>query len=447
MTRIEVRRSPRDTGNSGWNAILAERSPTAPLDEAITADWLVIGAGFAGLAAARRLLVRRRGERIVVLDAVRIGEGPVGRNSGFMIDLPHDVSSKNYAGALEDDRRRIAANRAAITFAEEAAREYGMAEEAFRRSGKTNGAASEKGSHHNTDFARHLERLGEPFERLDARAMREITGSAYYRDGLHTPHAAMIQPALYARSLADGLRAQGVVLHENSPVTALTREGGSWTAHTAAGSVTAPTVLLAVNGHAESFGFFRRRFVHILLYASMTRALSPEEAREIGGEPRWGVTPADPMGSTVRRISGTGGDRIILRNRVTYAPSMEVSEAQVAQMGATHDSSFLARFPAARSVAMEHRWAGRLCLSRNGAPAFGEIDENLFVACCQNGLGAAHGTLSGMAAADLATGTPSELADHLLSRGTPNRLPPEPLASIGANLTLYWRELRAGRER
>ena len=28
----------------------------------------------------------------------------------------------------------------------------------------------------------------------------------------------------------------------------------------------------------------------------------------LGGQPIWGVTPADPMGTTVRRISGTGGD-------------------------------------------------------------------------------------------------------------------------------------------
>ena len=93
------------------------------LDRSIAADWLVIGAGFAGLSAARRLTELARGDRIVVLEARRVGEGPAGRNSGFMIDLPHDLSSANYAGGAERDRNLIALNRAAIDFARRAARD------------------------------------------------------------------------------------------------------------------------------------------------------------------------------------------------------------------------------------------------------------------------------------------------------------------------------------
>jgi len=58
------------------------------------------------------------------------------------------------------------------------------------------------------------------------------------------------------------------------------------------------------NGHLNSFGFLRGRLLHVFTYASMTRALTPAEVRRLGGAPRWGLTPADPMGSTVRRISG-----------------------------------------------------------------------------------------------------------------------------------------------
>ena len=87
----------------------------------MTADFVVVGGGFAGLSAARRLTQLQPGARIVVLEAGRIAEGAAGRNSGFMIDLPHDLASEDYAGA-GDDRVMIGLNRQAIAFARAAAR-------------------------------------------------------------------------------------------------------------------------------------------------------------------------------------------------------------------------------------------------------------------------------------------------------------------------------------
>ena len=442
---MKVRQMPCDPGPAGWNVILPEAGPAAPLEEVITADWLVIGGGFAGLAAVRRLSQLHPEDRIVLLEAKRIGEGPAGRNSGFMIDLPHDLASEDYGGALEKDIAQTRMNRAAIDFAGKMAEAFGLSEEAFVRSGKTNAAASAKGHQHNLDYAAHLERMGEAHELLDADAMRELTGTGYYRSGLYTPGTAMIQPAMFVRGVARGLASNRVRICEGSPVVELRRER-DWVAVTPKGRVTAPKVILAVNGHAESFGHFRGRLLHVFLYASMTRALRDDEVARLGGQARWGLTPADPMGSTVRKISGTGGTRIVVRNRVTYDPSLQVSERRVAAMGGTHDRSFAARFEMLEGVGMEYRWSGRLCLSWNGAAALGEVEEGLFAACCQNGLGAARGTLNGMAMAEMASGVESEIVDHVMADAEPSRLPPMPFTYVGANATMKWGEWKAGAE-
>ena len=443
---MKVRRLPRDPGVTGWNALLPEAPPPMRLNDDQTADFLVIGAGFAGLAAARRLSLHAPDARIVMLDAVRIGEGPVGRNSGFMIDLPHVLTSDHYAGSDDTDRHETWANRAAIDFALEAARDYGLPGEAISMDGKVNGAATERGLAQNAEYSEHLTGLGEPHEMLDAEAMAALTGSGYYLGGLFTPGVAMIQPAMYARGLADGLRRAGVTIHEQSPVTGLARAGGSWTASTPQGTVQAPKVILAVNGHAESFGLFRRRLLHVLLYASMTRAMSPHEVARLGGQPAWGITPSDPMGSTVRRISGTGGEWIIVRNRASYAPALDIPDRIVARMARDHDRSFQARFPMLDGVEMEYSWAGRLCLSLNDVPAFGEVEPGLISACCQNGLGSSKGTFNGMAAADLAAGVDSDILAYQSSKAAPRRLPPAPLMRIGAPLRIRWKERAAGRE-
>lgn len=442
---MKTRRLPVDTGETGWNAILPPQGPPDELREDITADWLVIGGGFAGLAAARRLSQLHPEARIVVLEASRIAHGPAGRNTGFMIDLPHHLTSEGYGGQEEADRKEAAANRAGIAFAAQMAGEFGLSREAFDPVGKVNAAATERGDRHNRDYAQHLANMGEAHEMLDARQMCEMTGTAYYRSGLYSPGAVMIQPALFVRGVAQGLKSNRVGLYENAPVVALNRKG-DWVARTPSGSVTAPKVVLGVNGHANSFNQFRGRLMHIHLYGSMTRALTPEECKCLGGAQRWGVTPADPMGSTVRRISGTGGDRIIVRNRFTYDPSLQVSDARVARMARDHDKAFAARFPQLAGVEMEYRWSGRLCLSRNGVPALGEVEQGLYSACCQNGLGTAKGMLHGMLMADLASGVRSELLDQVLDQPQPVRLPPEPFATIGARAVLRWSEVKAGRE-
>ena len=51
---------------------------------------------------------------------------------------------------------------------------------------------------------------------------------------------------------------------------------------------------------------------------------------------------------------------------------------------------------------MEYRWSNAFASANNSAPAFGEVDDGIIAACCQNGLGTAKGTLAGIAAAEMA---------------------------------------------
>ena len=442
---MKVTRLPRDPGPAGWNCLLPEAAPATPLEEQKTADWLIIGAGFAGLAAARRLAQLRPDDRIVVLEASRVGAGPAGRNSGFMIDLPHDLASDNYGGALDTDAAQTADNRRGIGFAAEMAREFGLSAEAFSQTGKINGAATDKGHRHNLDYARHLTAMGEAHDMLDAARMRALTGTTYYQSGLFTPGAAMIQPALFVRGVAQGLISNRVPIHEESPVISLTRNG-DWVAETPKGRVTAPQVILAVNGHLQSFGHMAGRLMHVFTYASMTERLSAAQVARLGGAAVWGLTPADPLGTTVRRISGTGGDRIVIRNRFTFDPSMEVGARRLDHVARSHDRAFAARFPMLKEVRMAHRWGGRLCLSLNNVQVIGELESGLWSACCQNGLGTAKGTLAGLLAAEAATGVASEALARAEAAPAPARLPPALLSRIGATLRLRWGEARAGRE-
>lgn len=364
-----------------------------------------------------------------------------------MIDLPHNLTSGEYSpGDAAQASQEIAHNRLALAFAAATAADLGMPRTTFNPCGKTNAAATPRGERLNTDLARSLIRVGEPFELLDARAMRELTGTNYYTGGLHTPGACIIQPAEYIRTLAASLRAHADIC-ENSPVVGLKRDVGLWSARTPHGIVRAPKAILAVNGHIEDFGHFAGHLMHVFTYASMTKALRPGMAG-FGhtGAASWGLLPADPMGATVRKISREGEERIVIRTRFTFDPGIKVSQSRVSKITSEQRRSFDGRFPHLDGLPFEFSWAGRLCLSRNHVPAFGEVEEDLFSACCGNGLGTVKSTLAGVLAAELATGTPSRVLDETQAHPAPKRLPPAPLAYVGINSVIRWQELRAGRE-
>lgn len=443
---ITVKRLPKDPGPAAWNRILTPEPEYPALSGDVQADWVVVGGGFTGLAAARRLAQLTGNDSIVVLEAGRLADGPAGRNSGFMIDLPHELNSETYAGSHDHDLQQIRLNRAAIAFAAEMAEEYGMDRKVFDPCGKVTAAGSDKGVAHIESYRKHLDELGESYELRSALDMKEWTGSDFYRKGLFTPGAVMIQPAAFIRQAARGL-SDRVSIYEHSPVTEMALRGDHLLT-TPKGRVRAKGVILAVNGHVQSFGFFPRQLLHVFTFASMTRALTSSEVKRLGGAEDWGILPADPMGTTVRRSSNLmgSGDRIVVRNHATLNQSIEANESNMRRAAKLQDRSFANRFPMLNGVEMEHRWGGRLCLSWNSMPAFGEVENRVWSACCQNGLGTVKGTLSGIMAAEQAVLGSSEMLTEFLDHQQPKLLPPEPFLSLGANMTMRWKEWQAGIE-
>ena len=440
---ISVSQNP---GPSAWNELLPNRKTLPSLSGNLTSDWLIVGAGFAGLSAARRVQKEAPNDRIVILDAQGLASGPAGRNSGFMIDLPHDLASDDYGGQLENDRQTIKQNRFAIKFAKETVEVLGLPKECFKEIGKINGAATAKGMRHNTDYAKHLSQLGERYEHFDAKSMEGITGTSFYKGGLFTPGTVMIQPALYIRALGEKMLSNRVQIYETSPVEELNKIGSDWQAKTPKGLITASKVILAVNGNIENFGYFNNSLLHIYTYGSITQKLTPDQIKILGGKKEWGITPADPLGTTVRRISGIGGDRIVIRNRFTYNPNMRPNKSILDNVLRSHVKSFSDRFPMLKDIKLTQTWGGHLTLSRNNVAAFGELKPGLFSACCQNGLGTVKGTLHGLAAADLAMGKKTALVEQLLNNPKPKKLPFKPLTKIAVTSRIKLGELLAGKE-
>lgn len=435
---MKINRLPADDKTNGWSAILPDREPHPKLQRAANADWIVLGAGYAGLAAARRLAENRPDEKIILIDAGQAGENASGRNSGFGIDLPHNVGSS--LDELEGSHRFMRLARMALDHLESVVETHGIDCD-WKRAGKYHAAVSQRGTEQVlVPFRKELEALGETFEWVEGDALKHKLGSPHFTAAVYTPHCVLMNPAALTRGLADSLP-ENVQVYENSPVVEAEYSNGVCLT-TAKGSVRAPKMILAANGFSEQFGFHQRKFLHLIAHASLSRPLTEEEQRIYGAPRPWGLTPANAFAGITMRY--TDDHRILIRQGLNYRPSQRITADEHKAVKRRHKQLFDQRFPGLEAVGMEHTWSGFVCLSRNAAPAFGQVAPNIWSAVCQNAVGVTKGTFGGILAADAATGRNNPMIADMESLGSPSLLPPRPFLDMGVRTRFKW-ELWANR--
>jgi glycine/D-amino acid oxidase-like deaminating enzyme len=314
----------------------------------------------------------------------------------------------------------------------------------WSRPGKYHAAVSPKGSRELLEpFASELDQLGEPYRWLDREELAREIGTAYNHAAIHTPGCVLLQPAALTHGLAATFP-ENVSLYENTPVTGATYENGVRLT-TPGGSIFATNMILAANGFAEQFGFFRGRLLHLAAYASISRPLTPAEREALGGLDNWGVTPANTFAGVTMRF--TPDQRILIRQRIVHGPDMRRSEAGRAAAREGHVRILRDRFPMLPGLDLEYTWSGMLCLSSNQGHGFGRIGPNVYGASCHNALGLTKGTISGILAADLAAGQDNPLIADMEALGKPSWLPPRPFLDIGVQARLAWELWNARAER
>lgn len=433
---MRVARPPTDSRIGGWYAQLPEPARARRLGGEQAADWVIIGAGYTGLAAARRLAEHRPGERILLLEALRVGLGASGRNSGFAIDLPHSVN-----GDSEDSHRLYRLCRTGVALLREAV-EAGQIDCQWSERGKLHCALEGAGMRELDALCAELERLGAPYERLDGAALQERIGTPYYRCAVHTPGTALMQPAALVRGLAATLPAT-VELYEETPVRAI-EPGRPVRLATPAAAISAHRVLLATNHPMAPVAGLHKRLFPVSTFASLTRPLSVAEQAALGGEADWGVIPGQRMGTTMRY---TRDRRLLIRNIFRFTPDFSAGETAWRRILASHRRSFEARFPMLGAVPFEQSWGGALSMARNGNGFFGRAAEGVLASLGCNGVGVGKGTVFGALLADYAVGAGSDLLDDMLALPGPDRLPPRPVMELAAPFVINRRQREAGRER
>ncbi len=359
----------------------ADRIPSRParhdLQGRIHVQTCVIGGGLAGLTAARELA--RRGRRVVLLEAERVGWGASGRNGGFV--------SPGYAEGIDAIEKRLGSADAKVLYAlsirgVDYVRETLAATNAQHLIGGTGWLKLIR--HDNADaLRRRRDKLarayGVELEFWDRDQIRSHLSTDTYYYGLQDARPFHINPLAYAEVLAQKAEMEGLTIFEGTMAERLRPVGAGWRIDTPRGSVHAETVVLATSAYGAA----------ARLFAPVDRAVLPVATYVVTTEPL-GDRLADAI-----RYRGCIGDtrragdyyRIVDGDRLLWGGRITTRRSEPRRLAEMLKSDILKIYPQLGDFRVDYAWSGLMGYAIHKMPIVGEVQRGLWVATALGGHG------------------------------------------------------------
>src|SRR6056300_1227160 len=388
-----------------WINELNPRTNIQTLFKDLECEWLIVGAGYTGLSAARKLAEIYPNKTITLIDAQLAGEGASSRNSGYLVDTTLNDGFTSDRD-LENYKKKTDIYKLGIKAVKKFIQEY-QVDCDFNECGKYYASSKIDDQKTLENFSKILSKLNYENHLLFKDDLKKQLGTNFYNVGLYTKGGILLNPGKLVRAMINALP-NNVNLLKNS---------------------------LLINWKNYNFP--------LTLTASMTRPLNSKEYSDIGSPKEWGVLSVRPMGATVRI---TKDKRILIRNTAEVSNPFKMTKLELDKRAVIQKIGIKKRFPQLPDNIIESSWSGVVSRTRNSSQIFEKLDDNIFVAGCYNGSGIGVGTLFGEQIAIKAFGENSKEIDNIESLNKAKWLPPNPLLNIGIKTKLYYERLIARSE-
>jgi glycine/D-amino acid oxidase-like deaminating enzyme len=327
------------------------------------ADVVVVGGGYTGVAAARRLA--QGGATVTLLEANRLGWGASTRNGGIIHPgykwgpralvrrYGDDLGRALYGETLEAYRfvtGLIAAERIDCEF-----RECGHVELAYAPSHV----------HDLEEAQASLASAGVSSTLIPRAALRDEIGTDAYFGGLAVPGSGTLHPAKWFAGLAASAAAAGADLHEGVRARRLRRPStGHLVVETDRGAIDARDVVVATNGYTDGFvPSLRRRIIPIGSYIIATEPLPEELARDLS--PR-GRAFFDSK-NFLYYWHVTADRRMVFGGRASFLPTSVERTAAILHRG------LLEVHPQLAGHRIDYAWGGKVGFTFDRMPHVGRL--------------------------------------------------------------------------
>lgn len=420
-----------------WLDDPAKPNPELPLTQTISTDLLIIGAGFAGLWTALLAKESDPSREVVVIESGETAIGASGRNGGFLdasithgflnglARWPHEISTLHALGLKNLNDIEATIRRLGIECDYQLAGAIDLATESYL-----------------LDSFKEIIELARPyniaFEYLDREQAGAVVISPLFIGGIKRTDSAIINPAQLAWGLRKSCLESGVKLYEGSPVTKLEEAKDQVIAHTAHGRVRARRVALATNAYPPLLKRISYYVVPVYDYALMTEPLTLAQRDSIGWYGREGLSDGNNQFHYFRttaegRILWGGYDAVYHWNN-GFGAHLENRPASFARL-AEH---FFQAFPQLGGLRFTHAWGGAIDTCSRFSPFWGTAHHGKTAySMGYTGLGVGATRFGAQVMLDLLDHKQTERTQLEMVRTKPLPFPPEPLRSIGINLSRW----------
>ena len=423
-----------------WINDIGQRTNINYLNDSKNCEWLIVGAGFTGLSAARKLGQIHPNKKIILVDAQLAGEGASGRNSGYLVDTTlNDGFTSNKE--LEKYKQKADIYDLGINTVKKFINEY-QVDCDWNECGKYFASSKIEDEKVLRNFSNTLTKLKFNHNLLYKSELSKKLGTSFYNVALHTEGGILLHPGKLVRAMIDVLP-NNVCLYENSSLLNWNKTQDIISCDFKNGKINTKNIIFATNGFLKSLGIKSSYNFPITLTASITRQLTDDEFKSIGQPKEWGVLPVRPMGATIRM---TKDRRILIRNTAEVHNPFIMSKSDLEKRSINQKIGIKKRFPQLRDNIIQSSWSGVVSRTRNSSQIFEKIDNNVFAAGCYNGSGIGVGTLFGEQIAIKASEENTKEIETIEARNKPTWLPPQPFLNLGVKTRLIYERLRARSE-
>ena len=424
----------------GWLNNLQLRKNFKVLDQNQKCDYLVVGAGYTGLSAARKLSEINPNKKIIIVDAQLAGEGSSSRNSGYLVDTTlNDGFTSNKD--INNYKTKVKIYNLGITAVKNFIKQH-QVDCDWNECGKYFASSNINDLSTAKKFSELLSTLNFNNKILNQEDLENKLGTSFYKIAVFTEGGILINPAKLVRAMIDVLP-KNIELYENSPLIKWNKNNNLINCQFEKNSIQTNKIIFCSNGFLKSLNIKKNFNFPLTLTDSMTRPLDDEEFESIGRPKEWGVLPIRPMGATIRF---TKDRRLLIRNTAEMKNPNSMSKYELEKRKLLHLKGLIKRFPTLKTNLIEDSWSGIVSRSRNSSQIFEMIEKNIYVAGCYNGSGIGVGTLFGEQIAIMASDQQSNEIEIINKRTKPNWLPPSPILNLGVQTRLFFERLRAKSE-
>lgn len=268
-----------DQNDSFWAKEILQANK--PLEKNISADIAIIGGGYSGLSTAYHLKKYNPSLNVIILEAMHLGHGALGRHGGMILPQP-PTESFEIAFDIDIHKTTYGLTTMNIKGIKNLLEEHRIDCD-LKLDGFCHSIIDEEDIKYYQNYVAKANDAGIPIELWDAVKTQEKLGTNHYAASVYDPNGGSLHAVKFINALKLIAESLGVVIYENSEVTEII-EGKiiQLIVGKQASIVKTRNRVSQLMASTSKLGYFNSRILPVHAQSAVTVPLSPEQLENIG---------------------------------------------------------------------------------------------------------------------------------------------------------------------